>query len=170
MTAPALLLDSSVLIKWFRASEELRLQALDLRQRYLNGELSLTILDLSLYEITNALRYKPDLNAEDVAMAAESLWDLGIHVLPVSKNLLVRAVRLAYASGMTVYDAAFVSAALEEGIPLVTADRKLPRCANPHGTRTTRSAQTACGSCPRWPCVPRPPRPGVRTVVCRGAA
>ena len=125
MTAPALLLDSSVLIKWFRASEELRLQALDLRQRYLNGELSLTILDLSLYEIANALRYKPDLTAEDVALAAESLWDLGIHVLPVSKNLLVRAVRLAYASGMTVYDAAFVSAALEEGIPLVTADRKL---------------------------------------------
>jgi len=133
MTPPAYLLDSSVLIKWFRAAEPLRDKALDLRQRYLDGRLSLVILDLSLYEIANALRHKPDLTPDEVALAVESLCDLGMRVAPVNRGLLLRAVRLAHAGGMTVYDAAFVSAALEEGIPLVTADDRLYNQARPLG-------------------------------------
>lgn len=121
----ALLLDSSVIIKWFRKGEEFHAHALKVRQRYLDGHLLLAALDLSFYEIANVLRYKPDLNASDVEQAVKSLWDMGLRLVPVTSTILATAIQMAYKFDLTVYDAAFLAATDEAEVPLVTADRKL---------------------------------------------
>lgn len=129
----ALFLDSSVIIKWFRKDEELRSHALNLRQKYLDGQLLLFVLDLSLYEIANVLHYKPDLSASEVGQAVQSLWDMGLRVTRVTLTILARAIQLAHTFDLTIYDAAFLAAAQEEKIPLVTADLKLHKQAQPSG-------------------------------------
>jgi len=55
------LLDSSVILKWFRRNETWREVALQLRQTYLDGHMLIYVPDLLIYEIANVLRYKPDL-------------------------------------------------------------------------------------------------------------
>ncbi len=49
-------LDSSVIIKWFSEEEETK-KALELREKYINGEIVIAVPDLLVYEIANALRY-----------------------------------------------------------------------------------------------------------------
>ena len=67
MTLPkSVLLDSSVVIKWFRESEIWREAAVFLRQEYLNGRLKIYVPSLLILEIANVLRYKPDLTSFQV--------------------------------------------------------------------------------------------------------
>jgi len=54
----SVVLDSSVIIKWFRRYESLREQSIKLRQAYLAGHLSIIVSDILIYEIANVLRYK----------------------------------------------------------------------------------------------------------------
>jgi predicted nucleic acid-binding protein len=67
----SVLLDSSVVIKWFRKDEVLRDRAIQLRQAYLDGQLTIYVPDLLVYEIANVLRYKPDLDRAQVQKALE---------------------------------------------------------------------------------------------------
>jgi len=125
-------LDSSVAIKWFRAGEPLREQALALRSAYTDGALDLAIPDLLVYEIANALRYKTDLTIAEVCSAVQSLVDMDVAVIPVSARLVQRAVQLARTYDVTVYDAAFVACAEHLTATLVTADEALLRDLDGH--------------------------------------
>jgi predicted nucleic acid-binding protein len=66
-------LDSSVVLKWFRKDEIWRDSALQLRQTYLDGHMLIYVPDLLIYEIANVLRYKPDLTHPQVQKALASL-------------------------------------------------------------------------------------------------
>ena len=50
----SVVLDSSVVIKWFRRYEVPQEQALELRQAYLDGHLFIHVPDLLIYEIARA--------------------------------------------------------------------------------------------------------------------
>lgn len=121
-----LLLDTSVLIKWFHAEgEEELVEARVLRAAHLRGDVEAHILDLALYEVGNvllrALRWDP-------ADAADQLDDLLTIVgTPIVSALewLRRAAELSSVDGLTFYDAAWAAAAQSMGIPLVSADRQL---------------------------------------------
>lgn len=121
----SVLLDSSVVIKWFRQSEIWRDAAILLRQEYLNGRLLIYVPDLLIFEIANVLRYKPDLNQLQVQEALLSLFDLQITVIAISKEVITKAIDLAYSQDLTIYDAAFVAMSLNLNIPFITADEKL---------------------------------------------
>ena len=120
-------LDSSVVIKWFRVSEPLHEQALILRSAYADGVLDLAVPDLLVYEIANALRYKTDLTIAEVCSAVQSLLDMDVAVIPVSAQLVQRAVQLARTYDVTVYDAVFVACTEHLTATLVTADQALLR-------------------------------------------
>lgn len=118
-------LDSSVILKWFRAHEVLREQALWIRQAYLDGNLRVYAPDLLIYEIANVLRYKPDMDPRKVQQAIGSLFDMGIGIVPPSERLMARAVEIAYSHKVTIYDAVFSALAERLNAPFVTADEKL---------------------------------------------
>ncbi len=74
-------LDASVLIKWF-SDEEYTDIALKLRDEFFHGNIKLVVPDLLLYEVSNALRYNPNFDENDVVEAVDSLHDMGIQGFP----------------------------------------------------------------------------------------
>lgn len=73
-------LDASVLIKWF-SDEEYTDIALKLRDDFFKGNIELVVPDLLLYEVSNALRYNPNFDENDVVEAVDSLYDMGIDII-----------------------------------------------------------------------------------------
>ena len=121
----ALVIDTSVILKWFRQGEILADQALFLRDAYLQGQFSLFVPSLCAYEFANVLKYKQDLTVDQIQAAIGSLFDFGFEWFPPTTDLLNRAVELSKMYQITVYDASFVAVADLLGAQLVTADRKL---------------------------------------------
>jgi len=120
-----LVLDTSVIIKWFRQGEILADQALALRDAYLGGQVSVAVPDLVAYELANVLRFKMDLSTEQVCAGVQSLFDLGLDWRAPSSAVTRRAVQVARECDITVYDATFVALAESCAGALVTADRRL---------------------------------------------
>ena len=125
-------LDSSVIIKWYRAGEPLRPQALALRTAYLDGALDLAMPDLLIYEVSNALRYKSDFSADDVCGAIQDIFDMDVAIITVTADVATRAIRLARQYDLSVYDAALIACAEHAGVSLITADEALFRKASVH--------------------------------------
>jgi predicted nucleic acid-binding protein len=119
------LLDSSVVLKWFRRDEVWRDVALQLRQAYIEGRMLIYVPDLLTYEIANVLRYKPDLSQGQVQAALNSLYDMQIRIVNGSREMIKEAIHLAYLYDVTVYDAAFMAIAEYLNVPFITADDKL---------------------------------------------
>ena len=130
------LLDSSVVLKWFRKDEVWRELALQLRQAYIEGRMVIYVPDLLPYEIANVLRFKPDLSQEQVQAALNSLYDMQIRIVKGSRQAIKEAIRLAYLYDVTVFDAAFVAIAENVNAPFITADdrlsQKLSKASNVH--------------------------------------
>lgn len=124
-------LDSSVVIKWFREREALREQALLVRRAYLEGQLKVFVPDLLFYEIANVLRYKSDLSEEHVCVAVQTLFDMKLERLSITPKVLTRAIEIAYECNVTVYDALFVASAESVDAVLVTADERLVTACEP---------------------------------------
>ncbi len=118
-------LDTSVVIKWFRQGEELAERALALRKGYLEGQLLVFVPSLLGYELANVLRYKNDLTREQVEEAVQSLFDMELEWTHLSAPLLRRAVAIARKYDITVCDAVFAALAESLGATLVTADARL---------------------------------------------
>jgi len=118
-------LDTSVVLKWFRQGEVGAEKALALRAAYLDGALGIAVPDLLLYELGNVLRYKPDFDSNKVTAAVESVLAMGLSWHAVTQDRLVRAVEIAFTHDVTVYDAAFVALAENLQADFVTADEQL---------------------------------------------
>lgn len=120
-------LDTSVIIKWFRHGEVLANRALIVRDAYLAGQITVVVPVLVAYELANVLRYKDDLSTHQVQNAVDSLFEVGLEWMPPSSDDLRRAVEMARNHDTSVYDAAF--AALAEGLDaaFLTADERLAR-------------------------------------------
>lgn len=118
-------LDTSVIIKWFRHHEILCEQALSIRQNYLDGDLSIHVPELLICEIANVLRYKPDICENEVQQALQSLFDMKIPIERISTAIINRAIEIAYSHDITIYDAIFVALAWRLEADFITADQKL---------------------------------------------
>jgi predicted nucleic acid-binding protein len=124
----SLLVDTSVLIKWFHAEGESELaQARAVRSAHVNGVLRAHILDLAVYEVGNvlvrALRWK----ASDIADQLDDLLTIVGPPLAMSQPWLRDASHLAQKHALSFYDACWASAASALNISLVSADRGLLR-------------------------------------------
>lgn len=118
-------LDTSVVLKWFRQEELLAGPALALRAAYLEGEVLLSEPALLVYELANVLRFKSDLTTEQVQEAVESLLGMGWDWAGPSRQVLRRAVEIARGCEIKVYDAVFAALAEVENAVFVTADARL---------------------------------------------
>ena len=122
----ALLVDTSVLIKWFHSAGESELQeARTIRRAVQRGDLEVLIIDLALYEFGNVLLRALRWSATDVADQLDDLIAICGTPLVMSREWLRGAARLGVDHGLTFYDAAWAASAQALAIPLVSADVRL---------------------------------------------
>ncbi|MBI2863068.1 MAG: type II toxin-antitoxin system VapC family toxin [Chloroflexi bacterium] len=120
----SLLLDSSVVVKWFRNETDSD-KALAIQEEFLKGNLDVHISELTLYETANALRYSGDHTADQIGEYLESIVTLGIAAYAFDWDVLKLAIEGSFAKGVSIYDAYLVSLAKSHGHMLLTADAKL---------------------------------------------
>ena len=114
-------LDSSVVVKWF--STEIKTEdALRLRDSYTQGSLKLTVSEVLIAEVANALRYKPDYDTEKLRKAVVSLLGLRLNIAHLSEPIVIRTVEIAYEGKVTFYDALPVAIAEHRKTVCVTSD------------------------------------------------
>ncbi|HEX7739349.1 MAG TPA: type II toxin-antitoxin system VapC family toxin [Marmoricola sp.] len=121
-----LLVDTSVLIKWFHSEREREVtQARAIRDAHVRGDVDAHVLDLAVYEMGNVLSRALQWSASDVAEQLDDLLLIVGPPLAMAQPWLRTAADLAAAHGLTFYDASWAAAASELGVPLVSADRQL---------------------------------------------
>jgi predicted nucleic acid-binding protein len=120
-----LVLDTSVIVKWFRQGELLADRALVLRDAYLDGQIVIAVPSLVAYELANVLHYKGDLSTDQVQEAVGSVFDMELEWVPPSSEVMRRAVEISRSYETTVYDAAFVALCESLEATFITADEKL---------------------------------------------
>jgi predicted nucleic acid-binding protein len=126
MPAIAVVSDASVVVKWFheRGEEDVE-TARALLEAYAADRIALVVLDLTTYEVGNALLRGPaEASPDGVATVLEALGDLCPHASlePAERHL---AAELARTHRLTFYDAAYAAAAQTRTGLLATFDRKL---------------------------------------------
>ena len=121
-----LLIDTSVLIKWFHSEGESELeQARALRSAHVSGELDAHMLDLATYEVGNVLTRALRWPAADVADQLDDLHAILGPALVMTQVWLRRAAKLADIHSLSFYVASWAATAAELEIPLISADRRL---------------------------------------------
>ncbi len=120
------LVDTSVLIKWFHAEGESELEAARaLRAAHVDGVVDAHMLDLAFYEVGNVLTSALRWPAVAVADQLDDLLAILGPPLVMTSVWLRRAATLAHRHALSFYDASWAAAAAELRIPLVSADRQL---------------------------------------------
>jgi len=117
-------IDASVVIKWF-SEEEYTDKAIEIRNNFFKGTCELAVPDLILYEVSNALRFNPNFNDDDVIEAVNSLFDMGISIIVPTPRVAKSSITMAFKYNTTIYDAFYAALANEIGFKFVTADSKL---------------------------------------------
>lgn len=121
-----LLVDTSVLIKWFHAEGESELAgARAIREATTRGEVQCRIIDLALYELGNVLLRRLRWSGRDVAEQLDDLCVICGAPLALTAEWLRRAAGIGDAHSLTFYDAAWAAAAEGLEVALVSSDRQL---------------------------------------------
>lgn len=112
-------LDASVVLKWFRAEGEGHAEeAEEIRARFEAGDLYVLAPPLLWLEIVNVAARSWRWNGKQLDRLAAALPELGFEqVQPGLPRLAAWA-----ASGLTAYDAAYLTVAEEAGVALITDD------------------------------------------------
>lgn len=126
MRKKCVVFDTSVAVKWF-FPEDGADKALVLRQRHVNGEITLCTRDLFLYEFTSALKnyHSPKISEKDFLLAREALESLKTSIFPLEYDELKDLFSLSQKLGISVYDCAYILLSQKLSAPLYTADKKL---------------------------------------------
>ena len=123
--AADVLCDASVVLKWFHSEGEEEVEAsralLDLHRSH---GMALSVLDLTAYEVGNALLRGIGVGAEKVSAVLDAL-DVICPRLALTPTELSDAALLAEGHRLTMYDAAYAAAAKARHAELATLDRAL---------------------------------------------
>lgn len=124
MERPRIVLDASVVVKWFtreKWSDEANL----VRTAYLQERIDILAPSLLTFEVANALRYSPALGSDDLKTALKDLEDLQLTYWELRGEVAELTVDTAFKYGLTVYDASYIALALATNSPLYTADERI---------------------------------------------
>jgi predicted nucleic acid-binding protein len=115
-------LDTSVLVKWFKEDHEAHLEsARALKEHYLRGELVISTPPLLFIELLNIAARRWGWDIERLDMLAERMSAYGFRVQQPSLR------RIAYwaGQGLTAYDACYIALAEELRSVVITADDRI---------------------------------------------
>jgi len=124
MAGPELaVVDASVATKWFLpepGSDASRA----LRKAHEDARLVLAAPSILPFEVANALRFHPSLGADPVGQAVSHLLGVQVRLDPPTPESIAQAVAVAFRTGVTVYDAAYLALAERLDCALYTADER----------------------------------------------
>lgn len=121
-----LLVDTSVLIKWFHEAGESEVaEARAIRDAHVRGDLDAHVLDLALYDVGNVLVRALHWTAGDVADQLDDMLAITGTPMVMTQGWLRDAAALAEENTLSFHDASWAATATALGIPLVGADRRL---------------------------------------------
>jgi predicted nucleic acid-binding protein len=121
-----LLVDTSVLVKWFHSEGESELaEARAIRHATQIGDIQARVIDLALYEMGNVLVRALGWSGSDVADQLDDLIVICGPPLAMAGEWLRQAATIGSTHGLTFYDAAWAAAASSLGVSLVSADTQL---------------------------------------------
>lgn len=116
-----LVLDASVILKWFAANEAGVREAARLRDDYEAGSVMVTVPPLLFLELANVAGRRWKWTEDDLISFAAALGELGFEV---AEPRLVNVAAWT-AGGLTAYDATYVALAEERDLRLVTDDARI---------------------------------------------
>ena len=77
-----------------------------------------------IYELSNALRFKPGFNDAKVGRAIADIFSMQIDLITPSEDLVKRCSNASFRFGITVYDACYIALGELMGTRVLTSDKK----------------------------------------------
>lgn len=127
MSNPNIIVDASVLAKWFLPDEGKSKVALTIKDDFAQGNVSIALPSLVFYEINNLLKsavIRLRIEEEKALKIYQSFLELDFEIY-ITKEILKSALGSAIKCDISSYDASYVALAQYLQIPLYTADHKL---------------------------------------------
>ena len=126
MPAISVVSDANVVLKWFHSEGEEEVEAARaLLEAHKERTVALSVLDLTIYEVGNALmRGRAGASADQAATVLEALGEICPSIRPSSEEMRASS-QLAKRHDLTLYDAAYAAVAQGRSAELVTLDRAL---------------------------------------------
>lgn len=116
------ILDSSVVFKWFNETEINTEAAFSILNEHITGENLIWVPDLIFYELTNAWATKSELKIKQIYKCLRILDSYNLKILQVDFKLLEKIVNFSKTYKVSVYDAIYAVIAQENKCDLITAD------------------------------------------------
>lgn len=129
------ILDASVALSWCFEDQQTPLGEAVLAG--LKRDAAPVVPPLWMYEVLNVLALAQRKGIMDKATAA-TFWNKASRAAAVVENsgdTAQKIIELCERHGLTAYDAAYLEAALREGLPLATLDHELQKAARAAGVR-----------------------------------
>lgn len=121
----ALVLDTSVIVKWLNRVNEQNLDKADkIMEDALSGKVELVAPELSKYEVGNVMLLGKKLTPREAAVSLATLYSLPIAFVAESEELAKDTFTIASGLGVTYYDSAFISLAKLYDAKLITDNVK----------------------------------------------
>ena len=118
-----IVLDASVVVKWF-SIETKSDEALKILDAYMQGSVELTVSEIIICEVGNALRYKLDYDSQKWKTAITQIFNLHMNITHLTEDLTARTGEIAYEGKVTFYDALPVAIAEHKKTVCITADEE----------------------------------------------
>ena len=126
MEGKTLVLDASVIVKWYSEEGDTE-KALQIRDLFLKNKFNIMVPDLMFYEVANVVRYARGIVDKEKEAILNNIVLLNLDVVSVSRYNLVKSLSLALKYDITVYDAVYLVIASQKKAVYVTADEKLKK-------------------------------------------
>lgn len=123
MEKKALVLDASVIVKWF-CDEEYTNIALEIRDKFFRGHLDIFVPELMFYEVSNAVRYNKAFSDSDKIQIIDDLFSIGFNIVTSSREILSKAMRLAVETNTPIYDNVYFAVSRLKNCCFITTDKE----------------------------------------------